>query len=100
MPFMLVTQKVVDFDAWKSNFDSQMHTRRTSGLIDLHILRDDSDPNTLVLLFGTTDLAKAREFMSSKTLNTLTQDSGVPDQPDVKFLNEFHWHDPSLQERK
>ena len=93
MPFVLVTQKVVDFDGWKSNFDSQLHARRKSGLIDLHILRDDSDPNTVILLFGTTDLDKVREFMSSSDWQTAMRDSGVQDQPDVKFLNESHWYE-------
>ena len=68
MPFMLVTHKVADFDTWKSEFDTHVRARRTSGLIDLHVMRDDSDPNTVVLLFGTTDLDKAREGLTKMTV--------------------------------
>jgi hypothetical protein len=92
MSFVLVTQKIVDFDVWKSEFDSQLHARRRSGLIDLHMLRDDSDPSTLILLLGTTDLDKAREFLSSSDWQTLVRDFGVQGQPDIKFLNEYHFH--------
>lgn len=94
MSFMLVTQKVIDFDGWKSKFDGQLHARRKSGLIDLHIWRDDSDPDTVILLFGSTDLDKAREFVSSSDWQTAMRDSGVLDQSDVKFLNEYRWHQP------
>jgi hypothetical protein len=93
MSFVLVTQKVVDFDVWKSKYDSQLHLRRKSGLIDLHLLRDDSDPNTVILLFGTTDLDKAREFLSSDDWQTSIRDSGVQGRSDIKFLNEFHWYE-------
>ena len=93
MSFVLVTQKVVDFDVWKSKYDSRLHSRRKSGLIDLHLLRDDSDPNTVILLFGTTDLDKAREFLSSDDWQTLIRDSGVQGRSDIKFLNEFHWYE-------
>jgi hypothetical protein len=93
MPFMLVTHKVADFNAWKSEFDTHLRTRRTSGLIDLHVMRDDSDPNTVVLLFGTTDLDKAREFMASNELHTVMRNAGVLGQPQIKFLNESHWNE-------
>ncbi len=93
MSFVLVTQKVVDFDDWKSKYDSQLHLRRKSGLIDLHLLRDDSDPGTVILLFGTTDLDRAREFLSSSDWQISIRDSGVRGRPNIKFLNEFHWYE-------
>ncbi len=92
MSCVLVTQEVIDFDVWKSEFDSQLQSRRKSGLIDLHLLRDDSDLSTVILLLGTTDLDKAREFLSSSEWQTLVRDFGVQGQPDIKFLNEYHFH--------
>jgi len=93
MPFMLVTHKVADFDTWKSEFDTHVRARRTSGLIDLHVMRDDSDPNTVVLLFGTTDLDKAREFIASNELHAVMRNAGVLGQPRIQFLNESHWNE-------
>ena len=91
--FVLVTKKVNDFDSWKTRFDGQLHNRRRSGLIDLHILRDDSDPNVVALLFGTTDLHKAREFVSSEDWEDSMTEAGVVGQPEVRFLNECRWYD-------
>jgi len=39
-----------------------------------------------------TNLDKAREFLSSSDWQTLVRDFGVQGQPDIKFLNEYHFH--------
>lgn len=94
MSFVLVIKKIDDFDGWKTKFDAQLHARRRIGLIDLHILRDDSDPNTVTLLFGTTDLDKARAFVASNDWQDSMTEAGVVGQPQVQFLNECHWYEP------
>jgi hypothetical protein len=40
----------------------------------------------VILLFETSDLGKARAFMSSDDLRQKMEESGVTDKPDIYFL--------------
>ena len=91
--FVLLTQEINDFHSWKAQFDEQLHARRGSGLIDLHILRDESDPNVVTLLFGTTNLTNARKFIESEDWRNSMTEAGAVGHPEVRFLNECRWHD-------
>ena len=51
MPYLFVRQKVEDFDRWHDVFRSHGEAQKEAGLKDLQLLRDVSDPDTVVCLF-------------------------------------------------
>ncbi|HEY8747910.1 MAG TPA: hypothetical protein VIM11_08045 [Tepidisphaeraceae bacterium] len=87
MPYVLVKHRVADFGKWKPAFDSHITARKAAGLTDVHVLRDSGDPNTIILLMESADLAKAKAFAQSADLKEKMQTAGVVGQPDVMFLN-------------
>jgi len=88
MPYMLIEHRVMDFGKWKPVYDEHAGARRDAGLEDVHLLRDAEDPNRIVLLFRSTDSAKARAFAESTDLRNAMQRAGVVGRPDIRFLDE------------
>ena len=75
---MMVAHKVKDFNVWIKAFDSEGTTTRASfGLIDKAIGRGTDDPNMEYVIFGISDMAKAKARGQSPELKKLMQDAGV-----------------------
>ncbi|UCE18928.1 MAG: hypothetical protein JSV84_00830 [Gemmatimonadota bacterium] len=62
MPYLFVRQKVEDFERWYDGFKSHDEAHQEAGLKDLQLLRDVSDPNTVVCFFRVEDIEKAKVF--------------------------------------
>jgi len=88
MPYLLVRHKVEDYARWKSVFDAVAALRRTSGSQGGQLFRNAHDPNELVALFEWDDLGKMRQFAQSDDLREKMHEAGVPDRPDIYFLEE------------
>ena len=86
MPHVLVRSKVQDFAKWKVKYDEHQSVRKAAGLTERYLFRNADNPNEVILLFETSDLAKARVFASSDDLRQKMQESGVTDKPDMYFL--------------
>jgi hypothetical protein len=86
MIYVLVRHKVADFSKWREVYDSDAPSRQKSGLKELHVFRNMSNPNEVVLLFSATDLQKAQAFGNSPGLAEKMQAAGVVDKPDMFFL--------------
>ncbi len=89
MNYLFVRQKVEDFDKWYAVFTSHAEAQRQAGLVDLQLLRDVSDPNTIVCFFRVEDLEKARAFTGSPDAEDAQVDSGIIGTPDVLWLGEI-----------
>ncbi len=87
MAHMLVRHKVVDFDEWKSVYDDHRLAREAAGLKDLHLWRNEDNPNEVILLFEVSDVTKAKAFSSSPDAKEKMQAAGVLGQPEVVFLH-------------
>ena len=85
--FLLIRHKVRDFPEWKRGYDAHLPKRNEAGLTEKHLLRNASDPNEVVLLFGADDLGRAKIFAESADLRVTMQKVGVLDKPDIYFLN-------------
>ena len=59
--------------------------REAAGLKDLMLVRGVSNPNVLALVFGVSDLAKAKAMIASPALREVMQKAGIIDTPDVHF---------------
>ena len=88
MPYLLVRQKVTDYEKWKSAFDAHSVIRQAHGSRGGQLFRNASDPNELVVLLEWDVLERARQFAQSEDLRGLTQRAGVIDHPDISFLKD------------
>jgi len=85
--YMLIRHKVKDFSHWKQGYDAHLPKRSEAGLTEKYILRGDSDPNEVILLFEVQDINRAKAFSESVDLRERMQKLGVVDKPDIYFLN-------------
>ncbi len=88
MPYLLVRQKVTDYEQWKLAFDTHGLTRQANGSRGGQLFRNASDPNELVVLLEWHDLEKARQFAQSEELREVMQRAGVVDHPTISFLKD------------
>lgn len=88
MFYLLCKHKVADFTQWYRVFESHAEAQREAGLHLLHVLRDTTDPNLVVLLFRADDLNKARAFTQAPDAGKAAQVSGVIGVPEILFLND------------
>ena len=87
MGHMLIRHKVEEFDRWKSAYDDHESKRSEAGLSEVKLLRNQDDPNEVVILMDAPDRAKAEEFASSDDLREVMQNAGVVGPPDIMFLD-------------
>ena len=88
MVHILIRSKVADFGKWKPLYQDHRSAREAAGLKELHLWRNEGDPTEVIVLFQTSDLAKAKEFIGSSDLKERMQAAGVQGAPDILFLSE------------
>lgn len=88
MAHMLVRHKVSDFDKWKLVYEEHRSAREAAGLKDLHLWRNEGDPNEIILLFEMSDVVKAENFANSPDAKEKMQAADVQGPPDIVFLSE------------
>ncbi len=88
MPYLLVRQKVTDYEQWKSAFDAHSVIRQANGSRGGQLFRSTSDPNELVVLLEWDVLERARQFAQSEEFREVMQRAGVVDHPDIYFLKD------------
>ena len=87
MTHMLVRHRVADFDQWKPVYEAHQSAREVAGLKELHLWCNYDDPGEVLILFEASDVAKAKELISSADLKKSMQDAGVQGPPDIVFLS-------------
>ena len=88
MASMLVQHKVKNFAAWKKVYDSVSELRASNGELSNQIFRDESDPNSLTVIFKWNSLGSAKKYAHSPELKAAMETAGVVGQPNIYFLNE------------
>ncbi|MGH8123898.1 MAG: hypothetical protein ACREPT_14140, partial [Rudaea sp.] len=74
--FMLIRNKVKNFETWKKGYDTHQPMRSGAGLTEKYLLRSADDPNEVVALFEAKDLSSARTFAASADLRQTMQALG------------------------
>lgn len=87
MPYLLVKNKVTDYERWYAVFKSDAKAQKEAELHDLVILREMTDPNLIVCIFKIDNLEKAKAFANSLNSGKLAELSGVIGIPEVLFLD-------------
>ena len=88
MYHLLVRHRVADFARWHAVFESHSQAQNDAGLHLLHLLRDTTDPNLVVMLFRADNPEAARAFTSSPDAAQAAQTSGVIGVPEILLLSE------------
>jgi len=88
MPYLLVRQKVTDYEQWRSAFDAHSVTRQANGSRGGHLFRNASDPNEVIMLLEWDVLEHARQFAQSEEWRELMRRVGVVDHPTIYFLKD------------
>jgi hypothetical protein len=79
MPYVLVHQRIAEFERWKKVFDSLGPARAEASCRSTALFRNREDLHEVVVLFEFEDLARARQHMGSDELRRAWQDAGVTD---------------------
>lgn len=87
MDYLLIRQKVEDYDRWREAYDADLPHRSADGLEERDVFRNSSDPNEVFLLFTIKDLMKARAYLFSEESRAAQRRAGVEEYPSVYFLD-------------
>jgi len=86
MHYVLVRHKVEEYNKWKNIYDGNMENRKNNGSKGAHVFRSAENPDELVILFEWDDLDNARKFFESEDFKIKVRNAGIPDEPDIYFL--------------
>jgi hypothetical protein len=81
-----IAHKVKDFDTWLKAYDAEgTETRAQHGLVDRSVSRNHDDPSMAYVVFGVSDIAKAKARFADPAFKKLMTDAGVLSAPKVDF---------------
>ena len=89
MTYVLVIHRVEDYDKWKQLYDEDGATRKAKGSKGAQLLRNNNDPNHLVVMTEWDNLESAKNFAESEDLSKTMQNAGVVGRPAVFYLEEI-----------
>ena len=77
----------MDYARWKEGFDTHLSARQAGGATDnALVLRNVDNPYEITVLSGWHDVATARTFSQSVSLQAAMKQMGVVGVPEVRFL--------------
>ena len=86
---IMIRHHVKDFDTWLKAYDAEGPAKRAeNGMVDRFLARSLDDPNTVLILFAITDMAKAKARVASPDLKKVMTDAGVDSAPEITY---FKW---------
>lgn len=89
LTYVLVIHKVEDYNKWKKLYDEDGATRKAKGSKGAQLLRNNNDPNHLVVMSEWDNLESAKNFAESEDLSKTMQNAGVIGRPAVFYLEEI-----------
>ena len=87
MIYLYLRQTVADYARWKEGFDTHLSARQAGGATDeALVLRNVDDLHEIIVVLGWHDLATARSFSQSISLQEAMKKMEVVSVPEVCFL--------------
>ncbi|MGZ7136337.1 MAG: cyclase [Methanobacterium sp.] len=86
MHYVLIINKIEDYDKWRSVYDENEPNRRDNGSKGAHVFRNPDNSKEVVILFEWDDIDKARKFIESSKLNKRIEKAGFIGEPEVHLL--------------
>jgi quinol monooxygenase YgiN len=85
MSYMIVKHTVKDYAVWKKAFDQHATTRKTAGSKGAQVLRNEVNPNEVVVFMEWTSTDAAKKFATSDDLRKVMESAGVISAPEIIF---------------
>jgi len=89
MNYLIVKQKVEDFETWYTIFKSHEEAQKEAGLSNAQIFKDHVDLQTVVCMFQVNDVEKAKAFTQAPDVDQAQEESGMIGKPEILFLKEI-----------
>ena len=83
--YLTVIHECKDYPTWKTAYDADAPNRTAAGLTDLHVLREHDNANLVGLMFGVSDIARAKAFAKSPDLAATMKAAGIIGTPRLRF---------------
>jgi len=83
--YLTVIHEIKDFTAWKKAYDADASKRAAAGLTEIHLMREHDNANLVALMFGVSDVARAKTFGASPELASTMKAAGVIGAPKIRF---------------
>ena len=88
MTTVAVRHRVADFDTWKAGYDEHGVARKEFGCTGDQVLRDSSDPNSILVLTSWPSAAEAQAFATDPRLPDVMKKAGVISEPRIEIYEE------------
>jgi hypothetical protein len=82
MARVFIHHPVADYDKWRPVFDADKPRRAAAGLMDVAVLRDADDPNS-VWIVGDGDGGAVEKMLQDPDLAKVMQEAGVTAPPEL-----------------
>ena len=89
--FLTVIHECKDYPTWRKAYDADAPTRAAAGLTEIHVLREHDNANLVALMFGVSDISRAKAFATSPDLAATVKAAGIIGTPRLRFRHgEYH----------
>jgi len=88
MATIAVRHRVENYEAWRTAYDEHGSVRKSHGCTGDVVLRDEGDPNEVMVITQWPSLANAHAFASDPSLPEAMQKGGVAGPPRIEFYEE------------
>lgn len=89
MAALLIRHRVVDYHAWRRDFDGQAHARTANGCQHVQVFRNAADPHEMVLILTWDTVVRAQLFLQSEEWIESIDRGGLTDRPELWLLEEI-----------
>jgi hypothetical protein len=83
--YLTVIHECKDFSTWKKAYDADASKRAAAGLTEIHVLREHDNANLVALMFGVSDVGRAKAFTTSPDLAGTMKAAGIIGTPKIRF---------------
>ena len=88
MATVAVRHRVANYDTWKAGYDDHGVVRKELGCTGDTVLRDASDPESVLVLTHWPTAADAQAFANDPRLPQVMQKAGVISEPRIEIYEE------------
>ena len=88
MTTVAVRHRVTDFETWLVTYKEHGSVRDRIGCTGAEVLRDESDPSSVLVLTHWSTAAAAHQFASDPSLPEAIKKAGVISEPRIEFYEE------------
>jgi len=89
--FLTVVHECKDYPTWRKGYDADAPNRAAAGLTEIHVFREHGNPNLLGIMFGVSNVARAKAVARSPELAAAMKAAGIIGTPKLRFRHgEYH----------